>query len=175
MDLDAVVQLGREVHTRGADELRDDDTLSAIDHEGTAVGHEREVAHEDELLLDLAGLLVHEAHINKQRRLIGDVLGTALGDGVGGVTKLVLAEGDLHRAGTVLDGRSLGERLGKTIGHEVLERLLLDGDEVGELHRGGDLGEAHAIVLDCGGGSRLSGTHQAFPPSTWHMAAVVAN
>ena len=175
VDLDAVVHLFGEVHARRADELRDDDALGAVDDERATVGHEREVAHEDELLLDLAGLLVHEAHVNKQRRLIGDVLGTALGDGVGGVTKLVLAEGDLHRAGTVLDGRSLGERLGKTIGHEVLERLLLDGDEVGELHRGGDLGEAHAIVLDCGGGSRLSGTHQAFPPSTWHMAAVVAN
>ena len=175
VDLDAVVHLGGEVHAGRADELGDDDTLGAVDDERAAVGHEREVAHEDELLLDLARLLVHEAHVDEQRRLVGDVLGTALGDGVGGVTKLVLAEGDLHRAGTVLDGRGLGERLGKTIGHEVLERLLLDGDEVGELHRGGDLGEAHAIVLDCGGGSRLSGTHQAFPPSTWHMAAVVAN
>ena len=174
MNLHAVVHLGGEVHARRADKLRHHDALGAVDDEGAALGHEREVAHEDELLLDLARLLVDEANVDQKRGLIGDVLGTALAHGVSGVTKLVLAEGDLHGAGAVLDGRGLGKRLGKALGHETLERFLLDGDEVGELHRGRDLGEANAIGLLCGGGSRLSGTHQAIPPSTWHRAAVVA-
>ena len=49
-----------EVDAGRADELRDDDTLGAVDDEGALVGHQREVAHEDRLALDLAGLVVHE-------------------------------------------------------------------------------------------------------------------
>ena len=49
-----------EVHARGADQLGDDDTLGAVDDEGALVGHQGEVAHEDRLALDLAGLVVGE-------------------------------------------------------------------------------------------------------------------
>ena len=47
------------LHARGADELGDDDALGAVDDEGALVGHHGEVAHEDELLLDLALSLIH--------------------------------------------------------------------------------------------------------------------
>jgi hypothetical protein len=45
----------REVDARGANQLAHDDTLGAIDNEGAVFCHEREVAHEYVLLLDLAG------------------------------------------------------------------------------------------------------------------------
>jgi hypothetical protein len=176
MDQVAVVDLLGEVHTRGADELGDDDTLGAVDDEGAALGHEREVAHEDELLLDLACLLVDEADVNEERSLVGDVLGTALLHGMRGIAELVLAERDLHGPGGVLDRARLGEGLGKALVHEAVEGLLLDTDQVGKLHDLVDLAEAHPPTLGRGGGiGRLCGTHQAFPPSKWRKAAVVAN
>ena len=174
VDQDAVVHLGGEVHTRGADELGDDDALGAVDDEGTALGHEREVTHEDELLLDLAGLLVDEADVNEERGLIGDVLGTALGDGVRGVAELVVTKDHLHVLGRVLDRRELCERLGETLPHEVLERLLLNGDEVGQLHSRSDLAERHASVALRFGEIGLCGRHQAVPPSKGWNAAIVA-
>ena len=59
---------GRAVH------LRDDDPLSAVDDERAVVGHERDVAHVDILLLDVldrarAGLLVDIEHDEAQRHL----------------------------------------------------------------------------------------------------------
>ena len=166
VDQHAAVGLLGEVDARGADELGDDDALGAVDDEGAAVGHEREVAHEDELLLHLARLLVDKAHVNEERRLVGDVLGAALGDGVRRVAKLVVAKDDLHRVGGVLDGRELREGLGKTLAHEALEGLLLNVDQVGELHRRSNLAKGLASGRALWfGKSSLCGRHQAFPPS----------
>jgi len=38
-----------EVHARRADKLRNDDALRAVDNEGAAIGHQREVANESGL------------------------------------------------------------------------------------------------------------------------------
>ena len=159
--LHAVVQRGGEVHARRADELRHDDALGAVHDEGAALGHEREVAHEDELVLHLAGLLVNKGGLDDEGRLVGDVSGAALGDGVGRLTKLVVAKGHLHGARGVLDGRCLGKGLGKTVGEEVLVGVLLHRDQVGRFDRHGDLAKADALR----GVKRLCGSHQAFPPS----------
>ena len=166
VDAHAVVHLGGEVHARGADELGDHDALGAVDHEGAALGHEREVAHEDELLLHLAGLLVDEAHVNEEGGLVGDVLRAALGDGVRRVAELVVTKGDLQGVRGVLDRGELGEGLGKPLPHEPLEGLLLNGDEVRQLHRRGDLAKGLASGRSLWfGKSSLCGRHQAFPPS----------
>ena len=166
VDAHAVVHLGGEVHAGRADELRDDDALGAVDHKGAALGHEREVAHEDELLLDLAGLLVDEAHVNEEGGLVGDVLGAALRDGVRGIAELMVAEGDLQRVGGVLDRGELGEGLGEPLPHEALERLLLHGDQVRQLHRGSNLAKGLASGRSLWfRKSSLCGRHQAFPPS----------
>ena len=175
VDAHAVVHLGGEVHAGRAHELRDNHALGTVDDEGAAVGHEREVAHEHELLLHLARLLVDKANVNKERRLVGDVLRAALGDGVRRVAKLVVPKDHLHRVRGVLDGRELGEGLRETLAHEVLKRLLLDGDQVGELHCRGNLakGLASGRALWFGKCS-LCGRHQAFPPSKGWKAAIVA-
>ena len=55
-----------------------DDALGPVDHEGALVGHHGEVAHEDLLLLDLAGLLVDECGLHEQWGRIGHVLVLAL-------------------------------------------------------------------------------------------------
>ena len=176
VDENARVHLGGKVHARRADQLGDHDALGAVDDEGAAIGHEREVAHEDELLLDLASLLVNETHIHEEGGLVGEVLGAAFGQTVGRVTKLVLAKGHLHGPGRVLNGRELREGLGDAVGHEVLERVLLDGDEVGQLHRRGDFAKALARSGDLRFSKRsLCGRHQAFPPSKGWKAAIVAN
>src|SRR3546814_3572176 len=62
-------------------ELRHDDALGAVDHEGALVGHHREVPHEDRLLLDLAGGRVDEAGPHEDRSGEGHVLLLALLDG----------------------------------------------------------------------------------------------
>jgi hypothetical protein len=63
-----------EVDARGTHQLGDDDTLGAVDDEGALVGHQREVAHEDRLRLDLAGLVVEELRGDEQRLRVGQVL-----------------------------------------------------------------------------------------------------
>ena len=63
-----------EEHAGRAMHLRDDDALGAVDDEGAVVGHERNVAHVDILLLDVldrlgAGLFVDIEHDQAQRHL----------------------------------------------------------------------------------------------------------
>ena len=69
-----------QVGARRADELRDDDALGAVDDERAALGHPREVAHEDRLLADLARLVVDERDRDGQRARVGEVLLAALLD-----------------------------------------------------------------------------------------------
>ena len=109
--------------------------------------------------------VVDEADLDEQGHLVGDVLGAALGDRVRRLAELVLAEGDLHSARRVLDGRELGEGLSEALGLETLEGLLLDLDEVGKLHRGEDLPETLALTgnLLFSSGSICS-CHLTFPP-----------
>ena len=100
-----------EVDARGADQLRDDDTLGAVDDEGALVGHEREVAHEDRLALDLTGVVVGELGRDVERRGVGEVLLLALLHGVLRVVEDRVLERERHRLGEVLDRRDLLEDL----------------------------------------------------------------
>ena len=100
-----------EVDARGADELRDDDALGAVDDEGTLVGHQREVTDEHGLRLDLARLVVDELSGHEQRGGVGDVAVLALLDGVLGLLETMVAEGQRHRLVEILDGGDLGENL----------------------------------------------------------------
>ena len=84
------------VGARRTHELGDDDALGAVDDEGAALGHPREVAHEDGLLADLAGLLVLEGDGRGQRPRVGHVLLAALLDRVRRLLEFELAEDDLR-------------------------------------------------------------------------------
>src|SRR5437899_5064670 len=122
---------GREVHTRRADELRHDDALGAVDHERALVGHPGEVAEEDVLLGDLAGLLVHELDARPQRLAVGQVLRAALLLGVLGLTEFARDEFQVEvLRGEVLDRADLGEELAESFVAEPLEALQLRLDQV---------------------------------------------
>ena len=160
-----LVALGGEVHARGAHQLGDDDALRAVDDERAAGRHEREVAHEDVLLLDLAGLAVDEADFHEQRCLVGDVLLLALVHGVLRLAELVAAELHAHVLGVVLDGADILERLRQALALEKLKAVRLDGDEVGDVHDVRNLRKAAPIPVKAGLISRFSLSHEAFPPS----------
>ena len=131
----AVLRL-HHVGARGAHELRDDHALGAVDDEGAPVGHPREVAHEDRLLADLAGLTVLERDLDGQRARVGDVLLAALGDRGHGLVEDGCPR--RRRRGCRCSPRSARRRRSSPgaplLGvHQPLERAPLDVDEVREL------------------------------------------
>ena len=76
-----------EEHARRPVQLRDDDALGAVDDERAVVGHERDLAHVDLLLLHfldgvLGRLLVHqdEPHLRAERRAVREAALLAFGD-----------------------------------------------------------------------------------------------
>ncbi len=101
---------------------------------GAALGHERELAHEDLLLLDLPGLLVVEAHPDLDGLGIGGVPLPALVHGVLGL----LVHGEVQEAqlqvpGVVHDRTHVPEHLLKACLQEVLVGVLLDAQHIGHL------------------------------------------
>ena len=127
-----------QVGARGTDELRDDHALGAVDDEGAAVRHPREVAHEDRLLADLAGLAVDEADRDGQRARVGEVLLTALVERGDRIVERELPELHGQVARVVLDRRDVVDRLAQPPSlwiNQPGEGLLLDVDEVGNLDR----------------------------------------
>ena len=101
-----------EEHARRAVHLRDDHALGAVDDEGAVVGHERDVAHVDILLLDVldrlgAGLFVDIEHDQAQRHLerrrIGHAALAALVDVVFRRFELVLDEFEHRGVGEIRD------------------------------------------------------------------------
>ena len=88
------------------------------------LGHEREVAHEDRLGLDLAGLVVHELGGDEERGGVGQVALLALVDRVLRRLEAVVAERQRHRPGEVLDRGDLLEDLLETgLGGDVLSAV----------------------------------------------------
>ncbi len=118
-----------------ANELRHDDTLGAIDDEGALVGHRGQIAHEDRLLLDLAGVAVHEPGAHEDRRAVGHVLFLALLHRELGRRAQILVERiefelELQGLREVLDRADVAECVRETLFEEPLEALALNGDEV---------------------------------------------
>ncbi len=97
------------VHARRTNELGNDHALGAGDDEGTLVGHQREVANENGLALNLAGLVVHELRGDEQRRRVGGVAVLTFLNRVLRVFEAVVAEAQRHCLSKVLDGRNLFE------------------------------------------------------------------
>ena len=161
-----LVRRALEVDAGRAHELRDDDALGAVDDERAALGHEREVAHEDRLALDLTGRVVDELGRHEQRRSEGEVLLLALLGRVLRRLEAVLAEGERHGAAEVLDRRDLLEdlleagglrdvvttvlescsdpRLPPLVAQQPVHALGLQAEKVGDLERLVDLGEGDA-------------------------------
>ena len=125
-----LVELAGEVDAGRAHELGDDHTLGPVDDEGAPPGHDREVPHEDFLLLDLAGHLVDEGGLDEERLAVSDVAVTALFLRGLEVLELMLAEVELELLGEVLDRGDFLEDLLEAFVQEPVERLPLDAHEV---------------------------------------------
>ena len=67
-----------------------------------------------------------------------------------GVAELVSAELHPQGMGVVLDRGHVLEGLRQALVHEALERVGLDGNQIGDVHDLGDLREAQAIAIDVG-------------------------
>ena len=110
------------------------------------VGHHREVTHEDGLLLDLAGLRVHEAGGDEERAGERHVPLAALVFGVLRRVEDVVGQLELELAGEVLDRRDVAQDLGDTLLEEPMEGLALDFDEVREGLDFAQLGERKTLT-----------------------------
>ena len=137
---------GRTMH------LGDDDALGAVHDERTVIGHQRDVAHVDILLLDVlhgagAGLFVDIEYDQPQRHLerrrIGHAALTALVNVIFGRIELVADEVELRGVGKILDREDGFEhRLQTLVGppagrrrdqQKLVVRRLLNLDEVRHL------------------------------------------
>ena len=115
------------VHAGGTHDLRDDDALRTIDDEGAAGRHDREIAHEDLLFLDLLGLLVAQADADLQRGRIRGVARFALFLSVLRVlVHGIVHEAKLEVAGVVGDDVHILEHITQALFEEPLVRILLD-------------------------------------------------
>ena len=135
-DAEGVEQLAVRVRgdlerdARGAVELGDDDALGAVDDERAALGHHRDLAHVDLLVLD--EVLLAEAQLHVERHRVGDALAQALQLVVLRVAERV---GDVFERQALivgLDGEHLAEdRLQALRLALLLGRALLQEVEVG--------------------------------------------
>ena len=67
------IQLNIVINAGRTNQLTDDDALRTIDDKCAVVSHQREIAHEDILLFDLAGLTIYQPHLYVQGSGIGNV------------------------------------------------------------------------------------------------------
>ena len=133
-------------HAGRTHQLADDSTLCTVDHKGAGIGHQREIAHEDLLILHFAGLLVQQTGGDAQGCCIGHVAFLALLDAV----LRLLIQAEVHKAqcqiaGVVLNGADIVEDLFQALVQEPLIRVLLDLDQVRHTDDFVDVGEAHAL------------------------------
>ena len=119
---------GLEKHAGGTVQLADDDALGAVDDEGAVLGHQRDVAEEDLLLLDIAdglvaglGVFVEDGqpHGDLQRRAVGHAALFALGHVIlqlqaDGIAALVAEIGGIGVIGAALGAKHFArmERIG---------------------------------------------------------------
>ena len=153
-----------EEHARRAMQLRNDHPLGAVDDEGAVLGHERNLAHEDFLLphfLHLFGgglaVVKNQAHLNPQRRGIGDAAQHAFLHIEHGLAEPVLHISKLRIAGIAFDREHRLKRGVQTYPLTLLRRFVkleefpvgihLYPQQVGNLHRFRQLAEVFADAL----------------------------
>ena len=159
-----LVQRLVEVDARRADQLGHHDPLGAVDDERALAGHHGEVAHEDGLRLDLAGLAVHELGGDEQRRRVGHVLVPALLLVRLDLVEPRVGEGQRQVAGEILDRGDLLEDLVESAGGGLVlagtpvgpadepgERIGLQSEEVRYFQWFAELGEGDPVRAACGG------------------------
>ena len=145
--LAGLVVLHLVVHAGRTDQLRDNDAFRAVDNEGAAGSHERELSHVNLLLAHITGFSVGQACRHIESRGIGSVAELALFDCV---LRLVIDaeinEFEQKIAGVIHNSRGILEDLPESAVKEPLIGILLHLDEIGHLQHFGDLGKGHSGI-----------------------------
>ena len=163
--LSDLIVFNRIVNTGGTNQLAYDDALCAVDDKGTGVCHERQIAHEDFVLLVLVLILIVQPHFDLHRGCICGIPLLALRNAV---LCLIAVELKIHKiqtevSGKILNGENIAEYLPQSLSQEPVVRILLDLYEVRHLQNFLLAGEAHANAL-----SGFNRTHIAFFHVRYH-------
>ena len=127
--------------------MRNDNALSAVDNKRAARGHEREIAHEDLLLLDLLGLAVAQTHADLERSSVCGVPRLALLLRIlGRFVHGIVHERKLQIAGVVRDRCYALEYLPQTLVQKPLVGVLLNFEQVRHIL---DLFRPSEALSDC--------------------------
>jgi len=133
-----------KIRSRGTHDLRYDDSLGAVDDEGSGRRHQREIAQEDVFPLrhDLAGLLIDdfELHLRLQRSAVVDLAVLALADAVFRLAELIVDELQVDVAAEVGDRVDILEYLADAFLHEPVKGCCLNLDQIGEIQLAADFG-----------------------------------
>ena len=136
-----------EIDTGTPHDLIDDHAFGTVDDERASLGHQRQLADEDLLFLDLARLLVDQAAGHVHLRSEGRIATLGLFHVVPWTLESVLAadEMQLKLSGVVGDRREALELLNQTEVQKPLETRPLHLNQIGEVGSGlGDLNRAAA-------------------------------
>ena len=128
VDLLAIVRTGR------TNQLADDDTLCTIDDEGTGIGHQGEIPHENFLLLDLAGLAIDETDIDAQGSSPGHITFLALIEVILRLSHRKAFKGEYKISREILDWRNVTEDFLQPLIQEPLVARPLDIQQVRHFH-----------------------------------------
>ena len=163
--LSDLIVLNGIINAGGTNQLAYDDALRAVDHEGTGVRHERQIAHEHLVLLVLILILIIQPHLDLHRGCIGGIPLLALRNAV---LCLIAVELEIHKiqtevSGKILNGENIAEHFPQSLTQEPVVRILLDLYEVRHLQNFLLTGEAHANAF-----SGFNRTHIAFFHITFH-------
>ena len=143
--LTGTVLAGTIENTGRANQLADNHALGTVGDKGTGIRHQREIPHEDLLLLDLAGLLIQKTGCDVQRRRIGGVTLFAFLNGIFGMlVQAVIDEFQRKVAGIILDRANVMQHLAQALVQEPVVRVFLNLNEVGHSNHFIDTGKAHS-------------------------------
>ncbi len=126
--IDTVIDAG------GTDQLADDDTLRAVDHERSRARHKRKISHEDLLFLDfLVVFLVEKTHFYHKRCCVSSISFLALLDGILDFifAEFIADKGQTQPSAEILDRRDVIKDLLQTLLKKPLVRIRLHFDQVG--------------------------------------------
>ena len=130
-----LVMVFAEIDARGTDQLADDDTLGAVDDKGTGLGHQRHVAHEDDVFANGPRFFIDKVDLHLKRGRIGGVPFLTLFNCVFGFifTQLEIGKFQTEVAAEVRDRGDVLKCLFQAFVQKPVIGLFLDLDEVRDL------------------------------------------
>ena len=136
------------VNARRTNQLRYDNTFCTINDEGTAIGHQWEIAHEDILFFYFAGFLIEEAGTYTQRCGVSSVALFAFFDAVLWFIFETIIDKVKHQIALIVGNRrNIFEYFLNSFFQEPFVRVFLNFDEVWHLQNFIDTRKAHSLNI----------------------------